>query len=221
MTQKIIIYGLSAFADMMHHNFTHFSDYEVVAFCVDREYLNDTVFCGLPVVAFENITDLYPHEQYKMFVAIGFSRMRNRALLFNKAKQQGYSLVNFISKHAVIRDDLILGENNVIQSSVDIDIRVTIGNNNVIWTGCILGHNLVLGSHNYVSGNCGLGGNCTIGDACFIGNAAVMVNNIHIADETYMVTGTVIVRDTEVSCRYHGNPAKLVGRHVDTGILIA
>lgn len=220
MAQKIIIYGLSAFAKMMHYNFTKFSDYQVVAFCVDREYMQEATFCELPVITFEDIASLYPPTEYKMFVAIGFSRMRNRQLLFDKAKHKGYALVNFISDKAIIRDDLVIGENNVIQSSVDIDIFVTVGNNNVFWTGCILGHNLIVGSHNYISGNCGLGGNCVIGDACFIGNAAVMVNNIRIADETYMVAGAAILKDTEVACRYHGNPAKLVSRHPDTGILI-
>jgi len=221
MSEKIVIYGLSAFSEMMYHNFTKYSDYTVVGFCVDQEYMTDDTFCGLPVVAFDNIENVYSISEYKMFVAIGFSRMRNRALLFNKAKAKGYSLVNFISPHAIIRDDLVLGENNVIQSSVDIDLFVTIGDNNVFWTGSILGHNLVVGSHNYVSGNCGLGGNCNIGDACFVGNAAVMVNNLTIANESYLVAGTVIVRSTEEACQYHGNPSKRVGRHADTGIQIS
>jgi sugar O-acyltransferase (sialic acid O-acetyltransferase NeuD family) len=220
MSQKIVIYGISAFAEMMHYNFNQYSEYTVVAFCVDREYIQDKSFCGLPVIAFEEIEKDYPMDECKMFVAIGFSRMRNRKLLFDKAKHKGYSLVNYISPKAVIHDNLIIGENNVIQSSVDIDIFVTIGDNNVFWTSSVLGHNLVVGSHNYVSGNCGLGGNCTIGDACFIGNAAVMVNNITIANETYLVTGAVIVRSTEEACQYHGNPSKRVARHAGTGIII-
>lgn len=220
MSEKIVIYGLSAFSAMMYHNFTRYSQTSVVAFCVDQEYMQETSFCGLPVVSFQDVAELYPVEDYKMFVAIGFSRMRNRAVMFDKAKAQGYTLVNFISPKAIVREDLVIGENNVIQSSVDIDMFVTIGNNNVFWTSSILGHNLVVGNHNYVSGNCGLGGNCIIGDACFIGNAAVMVNNINIADETYLVTGSVIVRSTEEACQYHGNPSKRVGRHGDTGIII-
>ncbi|MBT3813261.1 MAG: hypothetical protein HON51_10815 [Gammaproteobacteria bacterium] len=220
MPEKIVIYGVSAFAEMMYHNFTRYSEYRVVAFCVDQEYMQESSFCHLPVVAFEEMAELYPAKDYKMFVAIGFSRMRNRALMFDKAKAKGYQLVNYISPQAIIREDLVMGENNVIQSSTDIDIFVSIGNNNVFWTGCILGHNLVVGNHNYVSGRGGLGGNCVIGDACFIGNAAGMVNNINIADETYLVAGTVIVRSTEESCQYHGNPSKRVARHADAGIVI-
>lgn len=221
MATKIVIYGTGPFAELMHYHFTHDSDDEVVAFCLDTAYLSQSHFCSLPVVAFEAVTEHYPVDQYSMFVAIGYSKMRNRALLFDKAKAKGYVLVNFISRNAITRENLIIGENNVIHSSTDVDCFVRIGNNNVFWTGSVLGHHLVVGNHNYFSGNCGLGGNCVIGDACFMGNAAVMVNNIRIADETYLVAGTVILRDTEAASRYHGNPAKLVSRHTDTGILIA
>lgn len=220
MPEKIVIYGLSALAERMYHNFTRYSEYSVVAFCVDQEYMQDTSFCGLPVVSFQEVAELYPIEAYKMFVAIGFKRMRDRALMFDKAKAKNYSLVNFISPQAIISEDLVIGENNIIQSSVDIDMFVTIGNNNIFWTNSILGHDTVVGNHNYIAGSCGFGGSCVIGDACFIGNAAVTVNNINIADETYLVAGAVILRDTEEACQYHGNPSKRVARHADKGIVI-
>jgi len=176
--------------------------------------------CGLPIIAFESIENTYPASEYAMFVAIGYSKMRNRPIMFNKAKDKHYKLVNFISKQAIVRDNLNIGENNVILSSTDIEPFVTIGNNNVFWTGGILGHGLTIGHHNYISGNCGLGGDCLIGDRCFMGNAAVMVNGLRIADETFMVAGTVILKDTDASAKYHGNPAKRIGYHHETGIII-
>ena len=220
MSHKLVIYGAGAFAKLMLYHFTHDSDYEVVAFAVDKYYIKDTLFCGLPVIAFESVYTDYPPDKYVMFVAIGYSIMRNRPILFNKAKDNGYQLINFISHKAIIRDDLNIGENNVILSSTDIEPFVTIGDNNIIWTGGILGHDLTLGHHNYISGNCGLGGNCLIGNSCFMGNAAVMVNGLSIADETFMVSGTVILKNTEYAAKYHGNPAKRIGYHRETGIII-
>ena len=220
MSNELVIYGSGPFAKLMLYHFTHDSEYEVVAFSLDQQYINNNTFCGLPVIAFESISNHYPASDYGMFVAIGYSNMRNRPVMFNKAKDKHYQLVNFISNHAIIRENLILGENNVILSSTDIEPFVTIGNNNVFWTGGILGHNLTIGNHNYISGNCGLGGNCQIGDRCFMGNAAVMVNGLNIADETFMVSGTVILKDTEYAAKYHGNPAKRIGYHRKTGIII-
>ncbi len=221
MNNKIIIYGAGSFAKLMHYHFTHDSEYEVIAFCLDKSYITNHEFCELPVINFETITTHYPPDQYQMFVAVGYSIMRNRSMLFNKAKQKGYQLVNFISNKAIIREPLNLGENNVIMSSCDFEPYVNIGNNNVFWTRTIMGHNATIGHHNYISGGGGIGGNCNVGDLCFLGNGALMIDNLNIADETYMIAGTIILRDTETASKYHGNPAKLIGRHIESGILIS
>ncbi|MEE9356696.1 MAG: acetyltransferase [Methylococcaceae bacterium] len=220
MADKIIIYGTGPLAELMHYHFSQGSDYEVGAFCLDEQYKKADQFCQLPVVTFETVTQHYPPDSYPMFVAIGYSVMRNREQMFKKAKAAGYRLVNYISPHATAREDLVMGENNAIFSSSDIEPFVTLGNNNVVWTGTIIGHHAVVGDHNYISGGGGVGGYCKVGNLCFIGNGAIMVNNINIADETLMVSGTVILKDTEVASRYHGNPSKLIGKHPDTGIVI-
>lgn len=220
MKQQIILYGAGDFSRLMLYHFSHDSDYEVVAFCQDKQYLTTSQFCGLPVFAFESIEMLYPPAEFSMFVAIGYSRMRNRSIMYDKAKKKGYQLVNFMSRKAIIRDDLIIGDNNAIFSSSDVEPNVIIGNNNIFWTRSILGHGVKIGHHNYFSGGAGLGGNCVIGDYCFMGNAALMINGINIANETFLVAGAVILRDTEKATKYHGNPAKRVSQHLDTGIII-
>lgn len=220
MSNKLVIYGAGPLAELMHYHFVHETDYEVVAFCLDQPYITKSSLCGLPIVPFESISTTHPQTSHNMFVAIGYSSMRNRKLMFDKAKAKNYRLVNFISKTAGVRENLIIGENNLIQARVEIEPFANIGNNNIFWTGSILGHHFTIGDHNYIAGNCGFGGYCTMGNMCFMGNAAVTVNNVNIADETYMVSGTVIIRDTEPYAKYHGNPCKLVSRHQETGIII-
>jgi sugar O-acyltransferase (sialic acid O-acetyltransferase NeuD family) len=220
MKQKIVIYGGGTFAKLMLYHFSHDSDYEVVAFCLDKQYISADYFCDLPVLAFESIENDYPATDFPMFVAIGYSNMRNRSIMFHKAKDKGYALINFISRKAITRDDLVIGENNVIFSSSDAEPGVTIGNNNIFWTRSILGHGVKVGHHNYFSGGAGLGGNCVIGDYCFMGNAALMINGITIADETFLVAGAVILRDSEPATKYHGNPARRVSQHLEEGIII-
>jgi len=220
MSNKLIIYGAGFLAELMYYHFTHESKYEVVAFCLDKSFITQSTLCDLPIVSFESIQTTYPEKDYKMFVAIGYRSLRNRKLMFDKAKAKNYQLVNFISPSAGIRENLVIGENNLIQARVEIEPFAKIGNNNIFWTGSILGHHFTIGHHNYIAGNCGFGGFCTMGDCCFMGNAAVTANNITIADETNMVAGTVILKNTETACRYHGNPSKLISRHSDTGVVI-
>ena len=49
MTTPLIIFGAGDIAELAHYYFTTDSDYEVTAFVVDRQHLEATQFCGLPV----------------------------------------------------------------------------------------------------------------------------------------------------------------------------
>ena len=53
--RKLVLIGDSAFAEIAFEYFQHDSDYEVVAFCVERQYMKRDSLFGLPVVAFEEV----------------------------------------------------------------------------------------------------------------------------------------------------------------------
>ena len=55
MKKKLIIFGNRIYAEIAWEYFSEDSDYEVVAFTVDKEYIKSPNFCGLPVVAFEDV----------------------------------------------------------------------------------------------------------------------------------------------------------------------
>ena len=41
---KLVIYGNSDFAELMYYYFTNDSKYEVVGFCVDRDFINEVLY---------------------------------------------------------------------------------------------------------------------------------------------------------------------------------
>ena len=53
--EKLIIVGDSAFAEIAYEYFTYDSDYEVVAFSVEKAYLKRNRLFGLPAVPFEDL----------------------------------------------------------------------------------------------------------------------------------------------------------------------
>jgi len=55
----IIIYGNGDFAELMDYYFTSDSDYNVLGFCVEREYMQGKTFSGKPLVAFEEVESVY------------------------------------------------------------------------------------------------------------------------------------------------------------------
>ena len=55
MKKKLIIFGTGEIAQLAHYYFTNDSNYEIAAFTVDEQFLEEDTFCSLPVVPFETL----------------------------------------------------------------------------------------------------------------------------------------------------------------------
>src|SRR5437868_3682782 len=114
-TDKLVIIGDSAFAEIAFEYFTYDSPYEVAAFCVDKEYLKRDSLFNIPVVAFEELEKSYPPSQYKIYTALTYAKMnRVRAGFYKRAKQKGYSFASYISSKAFVWRNVTIGENTFI-----------------------------------------------------------------------------------------------------------
>ena len=55
-----MIFGTGSMGKIAHFYFFHHSEYEVVAFTLDSDYIEDRTFCGLPIIPFEEVTNRFP-----------------------------------------------------------------------------------------------------------------------------------------------------------------
>ena len=55
--KSLLIFGGGDAAELAHYYFENDSDYTPIAFVVDAAYLKEPSFCGLPVVAFEEVAE--------------------------------------------------------------------------------------------------------------------------------------------------------------------
>lgn len=194
---KIIIFGVSQLASLAHFYFEHDSPHQVVAFTVDRDYIIDDNFQGLPVVAFEEIEEKFPPKDYKMFLPISFKRMSHlRREKFETAKSKGYSCVSYISSKATTWPDLNVGENCFIFEDNTIQPFVTIGNNCVLWSGNHIGHHTVIKDHVFITSQVVISGCCEIGEHSFFGVNSTIRDETIIGPETLVGMGAVITKDT-------------------------
>ncbi len=216
----IVIYGAGPLAKLMKYYFEEDSPAKVVAFSVDSAFRTDPTFCGCPVVPFEQIATDYPPSQVGLFVAIGYRNMRNRVLLFNRARSLGYDLRNYVSSRAITYPDLCIGENNVLMANVHIEPFASIGDNNLFSSDTLIAHEVKIGNGNYCAAKVLIGGNSKVQDSCFFGNGTVVINDVAIAAETQTFPGTVLVQNTKPHSKYLGNPARQIGTHEATGIVI-
>lgn len=222
-TQKLFIYGISSFAKQMHYYLTKESGiekYEVVAFCVDKKFKTNDTFCNLPVIEYEEIQKHYPPEKYVALVVIGYSKMRNRKIMYDKIKMKNYTLINYFHPSVEIRN-LKYGDNNIILSQCCIEPFVQIGDNNIIWTSSTICHDTKIQNNNFIAAKTLIGGNCTIENNCFLGFNSTVVQNTNIANETLVGSKSLILKNTTCCNKYIGIPAKSISSHKEKGIEIS
>jgi len=196
--KKLIIIGDSAFAEIAYEYFTHDSEYSVAAFSVEKAYIKRESLFGLPVVPFEEITNLYDPSAHYFFAATVYTNMnRLRTRLYLEAKRKGYLPASFISPHAFVWSNCHIGEhcfifeNNVIQPFVEI------GDNVILWSGNHIGHHSVIRDNCFISSHVVISGFCDIGENCFLGVNATIANNITVSRDNWIGPNTAIMKNTE------------------------
>src|SRR4051794_10214298 len=101
MMAKVVVFGVSQWAELAHFYLTHDSPHEVVAFTLDRDYIEETEYKGLPVVPFDELEKNYSPSHFKLFIPMSFKRMNHvRAEKYANAKERGYELISYVSSKA-------------------------------------------------------------------------------------------------------------------------
>ena len=195
---RVVVFGVSQWADLAHFYLTHDSPHEVVAFAVDREYLKSSEHNGLPVVAFDELEQHYPPDQFKLFIPISFKKMNHvRAEKYFEAKKRGYELISYVSSKATTWPNFKCGDNCFIFEDNTIQPFVEIGSNVVMWSGNHIGHHTTIGDHVMITSHVVISGCCKIEDYCFFGVNATVRDETVIARETLVGMGVVILKDTK------------------------
>jgi sugar O-acyltransferase (sialic acid O-acetyltransferase NeuD family) len=210
---KLVIIGDGAFAEVAAEYFREDSDYEVVGFAVERDFLQRSELLGLPVIAMEEMASIFPPNEHDAFAAITYNELnRLRTRLAAKAKSMGYGLASFISSHARIARSATLGEHCFVFEDNVIQPYVAIGNNVILWSGNHIGHHGSIADNCFVSSHVVVSGYCSIGQNCFFGVNSAVSNNIDIAADCWIGPGVVIAADTAKGQVYRtlkAEPAKV------------
>lgn len=197
-TKKLIIVGDSAFAEVACEYFDADSDYDVVAFSVERQFLKRTELLGRPVVAFEDIEAGYDPATHEIYVATVYTQLnRLRTRLAAAAKHKGYRLASYVSSRAFVWRNVELGEHCFIFEDNTVQPFVTIGDNVVLWSGNHIGHHSTVRKNCFFSSHVVVSGFCDIGENCFLGVNSTISNNVKIGRDNWLGPGTTVMQDTQ------------------------
>ncbi|GGA38803.1 acetyltransferase [Dyella nitratireducens] len=214
MPKPLVLIGAGEFAQIACEYFQHDSDYDVVAFSVERDYLTQPSLADRPVVAFETLETAYPPAEVDVFVAVPASQLnRLRARLHQDAKRKGYRCATYVSSRAFVWRNAEVGENSFIFENNVIQPFVRIGNNCVLWSGNHVGHRTVVHDNVFVASHAVISGYCEIGEHSFVGVNATFNDGVKVAADCVIGSGALVVKDTEPGKVYVGSPARaLPGR---------
>jgi sugar O-acyltransferase (sialic acid O-acetyltransferase NeuD family) len=197
MMAKVVVFGIGQIAELAHFYLTYDSEHDVVAFCVDRDYIEQDSFLGLPVTAYEDIVEKFPPDIYKLFIPISYKKVNKlRAEKFMDAKSKGYECVSYISSKATyynteIGENCFIFENNVIQPFTKI------GDNCILWSGNHIGHHTVIENHCFLASHVVVSGSVVIGEYSFLGVNSTIRDNIRVGKENVIGAGCLILNDTD------------------------
>ena len=187
MKKNLIIFGTKEIADLAYFYFTNDSNYEVKAFTVDDEYIDESYFNGLPIIPYSLVKKEFPSRENYMHIAISYQKLNQlREEKFKSALNNGYQLASYISTKSVYWKDLRHGQNCLILENQTIQPRVHIGDNVMIWSGNHIGHASKIGDHSYVSSHVVVSGHTKIGKRCFLGVNSTIRDFCEIGDDCFI-----------------------------------
>ncbi len=194
--KDLIIFGTGKIAQVAYYFLRNKNN--IAAFTVDRNIMADKTLFNIPIIPFDAIQDLYPPEQYKMFVSVGYQRMNKlREEKYNEAKQKGYDFVNYIHPSVEWHENIEMGENNMIMDQVSIQPFVKIGNNNFFWSNSVVAHMSCVEDNCWITSGATIAGGSTIKSNAFIGVNAAIGNHITIERENFIGANTLISKNTK------------------------
>lgn len=209
--KNIIIIGNGPYAQMMHRyiNLTDCGEMNVVAYAVDEKFILEKSIQGVDVISFEKMYELYPTQNIRLIMGIGYKEMGNiRKRVFEYMKEKEYKFLNYIHPTANIASNFDIGEGNNILEGVLIEESVKIGNANLFFGNAIIGHESSVGNYNTVSLRGTIAGCVTIKSNCFMGVASAVKD--HVTLEDYVLLGAMAYGYKDIDAYSVVMPAKSV-----------
>jgi sugar O-acyltransferase (sialic acid O-acetyltransferase NeuD family) len=193
---KLVLIGDSAFAEVAYEYFTWDSEYEVVAFAVERAFRKRSQFQALPVIDFEDLPELYSPAEHHFFASLGYrSCNRLRTRLYQTTKALGYKPASYISNRASVWRDVELGEHCFIFENNVLQPRVKVGSNVVMYGGNYIAHHSRVGSNCYISSHVVISGYVEVGESCFLGVNSTIANNLTVGADCTIGAGALVLSD--------------------------
>ena len=196
--KKLIIIGTGETGLIAYEYFQYDSNFDVVAFSVNKTYASQSKINQLPVVPFETLENTYSSTEHEVFVAIGSRNLnRDRTKIYAQAKAKGFRCASYVSSKAFVWRNVKIGDNCFIFEGNILQPFVKLENNITLWSGNHIGHNTTIRNNCFISSHCVISGFSEVGENSFLGVNCTIENNTKIAKDNFIGSGSIIRKNTE------------------------
>jgi sugar O-acyltransferase (sialic acid O-acetyltransferase NeuD family) len=195
-SKKLVIFGTGEIGMLAKFYFDRDSNYAVVGFTADDEFVSADSVGDLPLVPFSKLKERFPPDEVGVHVALSYKKLNQvRAEKYFAVKSLGYKLPSYVCSKSVYWDDLSIGDNCFILENQTIQPTVKIGNNVMIWSGNHIGHGVVIGDHCYISSHVVIAGHVSIGERSFLGINSAIKDFVSIGADTFVTMNAAVIKD--------------------------
>lgn len=195
--QKVLFFGITDLAQIIYHFLKNDNTYEICGFVVDKKFMpNKKYIFNKPIIDFDVLQRNFSPKEYSFFLCVGYNKMNKpRKQIYNKLKNMGYTVENFIHKDAKVYTKDI-GDGNIFLAGATIDPYTTIGNGNIFFTDSLLSHHSIMGNFNFMAVKSCITGHTTIKNNCFFGAHSTIKNGLKINSYTLVGANSYVCKDT-------------------------
>lgn len=149
-------------------------------------------------------------ETLSVVFAIGSPKIVE--LLYSKVHNPKIEFPNITAPDTLFLDkeNVKIGQGNVICSRCLISCNITIGNFNTFNCSINIGHDAKIGNFNSIMPAVKISGGVEIGSRNFLGVNSVILQYKSIGDDSIIGASSVVLRNIKNSGTYVGNPAKKI-----------
>jgi len=188
--------------------------YELVGLLDPKQELSGTNVLGVPVLGNDGLLpELYKDDVRHAFIGLGtVGDTHPRRQLYEKARVQGFQVVQTIHPQAILSPSVEIGRGPTIMAGAVINANVRLGDNVIVNTGAIIEHDSTIGDHVHIATGSRLGSAVRVGEGSHIGIGASVRQCIRIGRNVVVGAGAVVVANVPDDVMVTGVPARIMRR---------
>jgi len=207
---RIVVVGGGGHAKVLISVLKKISSYELIGYTDVRD---SGELLGIPYLGPDAVLEKIREPLTDCCAALGVGKVtvaENRMRLVNRLVEMGFRLPAVVSPHAVVNENVTIGEGAVVFDGAVINTGAWIGRASIINTNSTVEHDCRIGGNVHIAPGANLSGGVRIGANCVIGTGVNVVQYVSICDGCLIGAGAVVPRDIIEPGTYVGNPASKI-----------